>query len=31
LLMIEKPEAAPRQGGGLRIHEVDSEDEIPPD
>ena len=31
LLMIEKPEAAPRQGGGLRIHEVDSEDEIPSD
>jgi len=31
LVMIEKPEAAPRQGGGLRMHEVDSEDEIPPD
>lgn len=31
LLMIERPEAAPRQGGGLRIHEVDSEDEIPSD
>jgi hypothetical protein len=33
LMMIEKPKGSPRQGGGrggLRIHEVDSEDEIPP-
>jgi Family of unknown function (DUF5681) len=31
LMMIEKPEASAPQGGGLRIHEVDSEDEIPSD
>ena len=31
LMKIERPEAAPCQDGGLRIHEVDSEDEIPPD
>ena len=30
LMMIEKPEESPRRGGGLRIHDVDSEDEIPP-
>lgn len=28
LMMIEKPEAAPRHGGGV-LHFVDSEDEIP--
>jgi hypothetical protein len=30
LMIIEKPDRAPRKPGGLNIYDVDTEDEIPP-